>query len=175
MGRVRNLKATLSGKNGPDGLGRLTPAEVGYLRTVEAMNRNLVALARVAKPHISVVNGFVAMHREGPRHGTPIRLGTVVAGVDAVAVDAVAAAVMGFDPLQVGYLRYAQAAGLGVADLEAIAIVGDPLASVARRCVPHSNHAIQRHWDRLPGLPRAPSGGSAIPAPHARASKAARR
>jgi uncharacterized protein (DUF362 family) len=175
MGRVRRLKAKLSGKDGPDGLARLTPAEVGFLRTVEAMNWNLVALARVAKPQISVVDGFVAMHREGPRHGTPIRLGTVVAGVDAVAVDAVAAAVMGFDPLQIGYLRYAQAVGLGVANPDAIAIVGDPLASVARRCVPHSNHAIQRHWDKLPGLPQAPRGGSAIPAPHARTSKAARR
>jgi hypothetical protein len=82
---------------------------------------------------------------------------------------------MGFDPLQIGYLRYAQAAGLGVANLDAIAIVGDPLASVARPCVPHSNHAVQRHWDRLPGLSRAPEGVSAIPAPHARTSKAARK
>jgi uncharacterized protein (DUF362 family) len=174
LGRVRNLKAALAGKNGPEGWARLTPAEVGYLRTVEAMNRNLVALSRVVGPHLSVVDGFVAMHREGPRHGTPIRLGTVVAGADAVAVDAVAAAVMGFDPLRIGYLRSAQAAGLGVADPRSIAIVGDSLASVARRCVPHSNHAIQRHWDRLPGLAREP----VVPAPHsrpARTSEAARR
>ncbi len=171
MGRARNLKAALSGKNHPDGWGRLSPAEVGYLRSVEAMNRNLVALSRVAKPHISVVDGFMAMHREGPRHGTPIQLRTVVAGVDAVAVDAVATAVMGFDPMQIGYLRYAQAAGLGVADLEAIAILGDPLGSVARVCVPHSNHAIQRHWDRLPGLPSSPRRESVVPAPHARPSR----
>ena len=45
----------------------------------------------------------------------------------------------------------------GVANLEAIEIVGDPLASVARKCVPHSNHAIQRHWHRLSALtPPAP-------------------
>jgi uncharacterized protein (DUF362 family) len=113
------------------------------------MNRNLVALSKRTRPHISVVDGFVAMHREGPRHGTPVRLGTVIAGTDAVAVDAVAAAIMGFDPLQVGYLRYAQAAGLGVADLAAIAVLGDPIAAVRRRLVPHSNHAVQRYWDRL--------------------------
>ncbi|WP_435008092.1 DUF362 domain-containing protein [Tundrisphaera lichenicola] len=175
MGRVRNLKFALSAKNGPEGWSRLSPAEVGYLRSVEAMNRNLVALSRVAKPHVSIVDGFVAMHREGPRHGTPIRLGTVVAGVDAVAVDAVSAAIMGFDPSRIGYLRYAHEAGLGVADLGSIAIVGDTLTSVSRRCVPHSNHAIQRHWDRLPGLAKAPQGGPAIPAPHSSISKAARR
>ncbi len=171
QGRVRNAQATLLGKGRPDAWRRLKPAEVGYLRSVEAMNRNLVALSRVVKPHVSLVDGFVAMHREGPRHGTPIRLGTVVAGTDAVAVDAVAAAVMGFDPGSIGYLRYAGAAGLGVADLDAIAIVGDPLATVARRCVPHSNHAIQRHWDRLADLAGGQGHESAIPAPHARPAR----
>lgn len=174
MGRVRNWKFTLSGKGGPDGWARLKPSEIGYLRTVQAMNRNLVALSRVVKPQISVVDGFVAMHREGPRHGTPIRLGTVVAGVDAVAVDAVAAVVMGFDPLGIGYLRFAHEAGLGVADPDLIAVVGDPITPDRRQCVPHSNHAIQRHWDRLPEMPLSVKG-SMIPAPHARPSKVPRR
>ena len=172
LGRVRRAQAALSGKDRPEAWRHLKPAEIGYLRTVEAMNRNLVALSRVVGPHISVVDGFNAMHREGPRHGTPIRIGTVVAGTDAVAVDAVAAAVMGFDPRQIGYLRYAEAAGLGVADLGAIAIAGDPIASVARRCVPHSNHAIQRHWERLADLPGATRRESAVPAPHARPARA---
>ena len=171
LGRVRRLQSTLKGRNRAHAWKRLKPAEIGYLRSVEAMNRNLVALSRVAKPQISVVDGFVAMHREGPRHGTPIKLGVVVAGTDAVAVDAVAAAVMGFDPLRIGYLKYAQDAGLGIADLGGIAIVGDPLSSVARRCVPHSNDAIQRHWARLPEI--APTSGreSIVPAPHARPTR----
>jgi uncharacterized protein (DUF362 family) len=135
------------------------------------MNRNLVALSRVAKPHISVVDGFVAMHREGPRHGTPIKLGVVVAGTDAVSVDAVAAAVMGFDPMRIGYLKYAHDLGLGLADLGGIAIVGDPIASVARRCVPHSNDAIQRHWARLPEIGPPARRDSSVPAPHARTAR----
>lgn len=172
MGRARRLQATLKGMDRIDAWRTLKPAEVGYLRSVEAMNRNLATLAGAVKPHVSVVDGFVAMHREGPRHGTPIRLGTVVAGTDAVAVDAVAAAVMGFDPLQIGYLKYAQDAGLGVADLGRIAIVGDPIARVARRCVPHSNDAIQRHWARLPEILAPAKPDSSVPAPHARPSRA---
>ncbi len=167
MGRVRGLQASIRGKNRPDAWRTLKPAEIGYLRSVEAMNRNLVALSQLAKPDISVVDGFMAMHREGPRHGTPIKLGTVVVGTDAVAVDAVSAAVMGFDPLQIGYLKYARDAGLGVADLDAISLVGDPLAQVRRACVPHSNHAIQRHWPRLDELSPSPKRESVIPAPHA--------
>ncbi len=87
------------------------------------------------------------MHREGPRHGTPIRLGLAAAGTDPVAVDAVAAAAMGFDPMRIGYLRLAHEAGLGVADLAQIEVVGDPVAKVRRRCAPHSNIVVHRHWD----------------------------
>ena len=150
MGRVRRARIALRAARATgDPFEALTPAELGYLRSVEAMNRNLVALAHATKPHLAVVDGFVGMHREGPRHGTPIKLGVIVAGTDAVAVDAVSAAVMGFDPTAIGYLAYAHAAGLGEIDLERIEIVGDPIARVRRRFVPHSNHAVQRHWHRL--------------------------
>jgi uncharacterized protein (DUF362 family) len=168
MGRVRNFQAAVLGKSSADSWRRLNPREVGYLKTVEALNRNLVALSTRVKPHLSGVDGFVAMHREGPRHGTPIRLGTVVAGTDAVAVDAVAAAVMGFDPRQVGYLQYAEQAGLGVSRLDQILVVGDPLPTVMRACVPHSNHVIQRHWNRLAEITASASPHSVIPAPHGR-------
>ncbi len=150
MGRVRNARnAWRWSRCQGDPFHALTRSELGYLRTVEAMNHNLAALSRKTRPHISVIDGFVAMHREGPRHGTPIPLGTVIAGTDPVAVDAVAAAVMGFDPRQIGYLVYAQAAGLGVAELDQIQVVGDPIARVRRRCVAHSNDPVQRHWHRL--------------------------
>jgi uncharacterized protein (DUF362 family) len=173
MGRVRNARNALKGlaRRG-DAFAALTHSELGFLRSVEAMNRNLVALARKTRPHVSVVDGFLAMHREGPRHGTPIRLGTIVAGTDPPAVDAVAAAVMGFDPAGIGYLVYAQEAGLGVADLDRIRVVGDPIERVRRRCVPHSNHAVQRHWRRLAELaPRGPHFATA----HVRTGGAVRR
>lgn len=150
MGRVKNARSVVRALAGRDTFEALSAADLAYLRSVEAMNRNLIALAKRVKPHVSVVDAFTAMHREGPKHGTPVRLGTVIAGTDAVAVDAVAAAVMGFDPLQIGYLRYAQEAGLGVADLSAINVLGDPIDQVKRTLVPHSNHAVQRYWDRLP-------------------------
>ena len=152
MGRIKNARnAWKEFLTKGDAFTALTPSELGYLRSVEAMNRNLVALARVTKPHISIVDGFLAMHREGPRHGTSIPLGTIIAGTDAVAVDAVAAAVMGFDPRSIGYLAYADAAGLGTIDLDRITVVGDAINDVRHPCVPHSNYHVQRHWPRLSG------------------------
>lgn len=149
MGRARNLRNLLGGKSGPGGWDRLSPADLGFLRSVAAMHRNLVTLNRAVRPHLAVIDGHLGMHREGPRHGTPIRLDVAIAGTDPVAVDAVAAAVMGFDPLSIGFLALADAAGLGVADLGRIRIVGDPIAKVRRRCVPHSNDAVHRHWRRM--------------------------
>jgi uncharacterized protein (DUF362 family) len=152
LGRIRNARNDWRrGRRGSDPFHALSPAELGFLKTVEAMNRNLVALAEQTLPHLSIVDGFVGMHREGPRHGTPIRLGTVIAGTDAVAVDAVASAVMGFNPRAIGYLSYAHAAGLGEIELDAIEIVGDSISSVRKRFVPHSNYEVQRHWNRLGG------------------------
>ena len=159
MGRVKNARNAVRAiaLRGRDPFATLKPAELGYLQSVEAMNRNLVALSRRAGPHLSIVDGWVGMHREGPRHGTPIPLGVVIAGTDAVAVDAVAAAVMGFDPLRIGYLQYAHDAGLGIVDLERVRVLGDPIVQVRRVFVPHSNHAIQRHWHRLAALAPAAS------------------
>ena len=164
-GRLRNARnAWRESRQTGDPFLALSASEVGYLRTVEAMNHNVVSLARKTKPHLSVVDGFVGMHREGPRHGTPIKLRTVIAGTDAVAVDAVAAAVMGFDPRAIGYLHYAQEAGLGVIDLGAITVLGDPIEDVRQPFVPHSNHTVQRHWSRLSeSLLRGPHFAVAAP------------
>jgi uncharacterized protein (DUF362 family) len=169
QGRVRNVLNALAAKNGSDGWKRLSKADLSYLRSVMAMHHNLVRLTARVKPHVSVLDGFWAMHREGPKHGTPIKLGLAVAGTDAVAVDAVGVAAMGFDPMQIGYLKLAHEAGLGIADLSRIEIVGDPLAKVTRRCVPHSNFAIQRHWERV-----EPLAASSIPSPHFASAQANR-
>lgn len=171
LGLARGVRQWLWDRGEADSSRSLAPKELAFLRTVQAMNHNLVELARRVKPHIAVVDGFVAMHREGPRHGSPIKLGTVIAGTDAVAVDAVAAAIMGFDPRQIGYLVYAERAGLGTIDLDRINIVGDPIASVRRACVPHSNYSVQRHWNRLDAA--RPRSGPHTPARQREASEAA--
>jgi uncharacterized protein (DUF362 family) len=166
QGRVRNLLNEITSKSRDDDGSRLSNADLAFLRSVTALNRNLVTLTRLVGPHVSVLDGFIAMHREGPRHGTPIHLGLALAGTDPVAVDAVAAAAMGFDPMQIGHLRLAHEAGLGTADLAHIEVMGDSLASVSRRCTPHSNFAVHRHWDRF-----AIPARSAIRGPHSTLAK----
>jgi uncharacterized protein (DUF362 family) len=123
---------------------RLTPREGARLQAVEQASRYLVALASFLAPSISLIDGFSVMAGQGPRHGHRVALNTVVAGTDPVAVDAVAAALMGFEPMEVLYLRQAHALGLGTGDLSAITIVGDPLPRRRRHIRRHSSDSLLR-------------------------------
>ncbi len=169
LGHLRRARFAWRGIDRPTGWSKLAPNDLAFLRSIYVMQHNLVALARRTAPQISVVDAFDAMHREGPRHGTPIRIGTVIAGTDPVAVDAIATAVMGLDPKAVGYLQLAERAGLGTADLDRITILGDRLDEVRVGCVPHSNDPLHRIWNRLPALdPRHADSPSPLYRPHVR-------
>jgi uncharacterized protein (DUF362 family) len=122
----------------------LTSRESERMRAIEDATVRLAALAAFLPSGVSVIDGFQSMQGEGPRHGGRVSLGVVIAGTDAVAVDAVSAAVMGFEPMEVPCLRLAHAMGLGVAELSSITIVGDPIHQVRRPVRRHSADAFLR-------------------------------
>ncbi len=74
---------------------------------------------------LAVMDGTTAGNGQGPRTMLPEVKNVILASSDQVAVDAVAAKMMGFDPLQIGYIRMAQEQGLGVGDPREVEIVGD--------------------------------------------------
>ncbi len=55
----------------------------------------------------ALVDGIVGMEGNGPIQGTPKKVGVLVAGRDAVAVDATCCRLMRIDPFRIGYLRLA--------------------------------------------------------------------
>jgi hypothetical protein len=59
------------------------------------------------KRYYSVVDGVIGMEGMGPMQGDPISSGIVLVGTDPVAVDAVAARVMGFDWHKIPMIREA--------------------------------------------------------------------
>ena len=61
----------------------------------------------VPKRYYSVVDGVIGMEGMGPMQGDPINSGVVLVGTDPVAVDAVAARVMGFDWRKIPMIREA--------------------------------------------------------------------
>jgi uncharacterized protein (DUF362 family) len=103
--------------------------------------RIVVDLAAARPIHLSVVEGISAMAGgEGPwsRGGKMARPRVLVAGLNPVSTDAVAMAVMGFDPMAErgqppfrrsdNMLKLAEEAGLGTRDLSRIEVVGTSLS-----------------------------------------------
>jgi uncharacterized protein (DUF362 family) len=92
------------------------------------IHRTLVDLLAIQKEiHaglFAVMDGTTAGNGPGPRTLLPVVKDYVLASQDQVAIDAVAAKMMGFDPLSIEYLNVAHEDGLGVADPRDIEIVG---------------------------------------------------
>jgi hypothetical protein len=73
----------------------------------------------------AVMDGTTAGNGPGPRTMYPEIKNVILASGDQVAIDAVAAKLMGFDPMSIYYIRLAHEAGLGIGDPRAIELVGD--------------------------------------------------
>ncbi len=73
----------------------------------------------------AVMDGTTAGDGPGPRTMRPVIKDVMLASQDQVAIDAVAAAMMGFDPMSLKYISMADEQGLGHGRREDIEIVGD--------------------------------------------------
>lgn len=74
----------------------------------------------------AIMDGTTAGDGPGPRTMRPVIKNVMLASEDQVAIDAVAASMMGFDPMSLEYIRLAHEQGLGKGKREDIEVVGDP-------------------------------------------------
>jgi len=87
---------------------------------------DLLAIQKEIHKGIFVVtDATTAGNGPGPRTMIPVAKSTLLASNDCVAVDAVAAKIMGFDPMDHLFIRAAHERGLGTGRIEEIEIVGD--------------------------------------------------
>lgn len=87
---------------------------------------DLLAIQREIHPGLfCVMDGTSAGNGPGPRTLIPVRKDLMLASADQTAIDAVAASMMGFEPMKIDCLRLAHERGLGTARLEEINVVGD--------------------------------------------------
>ncbi|MCP4541134.1 MAG: DUF362 domain-containing protein [Chloroflexi bacterium] len=90
---------------------------------------DLLAIQKEIHPGIfATMDGTTAGNGPGPRTMKPEIKNVILASADQVAIDAVAARLMGFDPLDITYIRLAHERGLGVGDLREIELVGDDVS-----------------------------------------------
>lgn len=89
----------------------------------------LMIQKKIHRGVFAVMDGTFAGDGPGPRCMIPHVKNVILASADQVAIDAVAARLMGFDPLAIKYIRLAHDAGLGCGDPREIEIVGEPDAA----------------------------------------------
>jgi uncharacterized protein (DUF362 family) len=85
----------------------------------------LMIQKKIHRGVFAVMDGTFAGDGPGPRCMMPHAKNVILASADQVAIDAVAARLMGFDPLSIKFIRLAHDAGLGCGDPREIDIVGD--------------------------------------------------
>jgi uncharacterized protein (DUF362 family) len=78
----------------------------------------------------AVMDGTIAGDGPGPRAMRPHVKNYILASGDSVAMDAVAAKMMGFDPLSLKFIRLAHDKGLGCGDPREIEIAGEDISGV---------------------------------------------
>ncbi len=92
---------------------------------------DLLAIQKEIHPGIfAVMDGAFAGDGPGPRAMIPHVKNVVLAGADQVAVDAIAAKMMGFEPMKLDFIRLADEDGLGVGNPSEIEVVGDDISGV---------------------------------------------
>ncbi len=105
---------------------------------------DLLTIQKEIHPGIlAVMDGTVAGDGAGPRTMVPRIENFILASSDQVAIDAVSAKMMGFDPWGIDYIRIAHEKGLGVGDLSQIEILGDDIGDVNYRFSMSKSPVIQ--------------------------------
>jgi len=94
----------------------------------KAIHEVLVDLLQIQKeihPGIfAVMDGTVAGDGAGPRTMMPVVKNVLLASSDQVAIDAVAAKMMGYDPMSIPFIKIAHDRGLGCGDVDQLDIKG---------------------------------------------------
>ncbi len=102
------------------------------------VNEVIVAVNKRIRPHLHVVDGIVALGRH------PVRLGLIIAGADAVAVDSVAARVMGYNPASVKQIRLAEREGVGTR--RGLVTLGEDIGAVVQAFPKRSQLGFKLTW-----------------------------
>jgi len=90
----------------------------------------LVIQKEIHRSIFTVMDGTLCGNGAGPRTMIPVQKDLMLASADPVAIDAVSAKLMGFDPMKIDYIRLAHQDGLGVGRPEQIEVRGEDISSL---------------------------------------------
>jgi len=109
---------------------------------------DLLTIQKEIHPGIfTVMDGTVCGDGKGPRTMEPKIKNYILAGSDSVAIDAVSAKMMGYDPMRIKFIKLAHDKGLGCGDIKQIDIAGEDISKVNFRFTTGKSPVI--FWDQM--------------------------
>lgn len=109
------------------------PAYHATLQQVDSFSRMILDLNARLQPRLQIVDAVMAMEGDGPLSGTPRKIGAIVAGTDANAVDVILARLMSIEPKRVGAIAAAIERGMLREDLSDISVTGEAIEEMIVR------------------------------------------
>jgi uncharacterized protein (DUF362 family) len=107
----------------------------------------LADINSVARPCFAMMDATIALEGNSPKSGMPKVVNRLLASGDCVALDALAAKIMGFNPAGIPHLSECAAAGLGVADVARVTVTGDDDLALNLRFIPARHNVVS--WFEL--------------------------
>ena len=104
--------------------GRAKPGFHARLQEPTLFAQMLLDLAACVAPRLTIMDAVVGMEGNGPNSGTPRRVGLLLASPNPLAVDVVAAEIIGLSPNRNPVLREARKRGLQPVELDQVELVG---------------------------------------------------
>ena len=95
--------------------------------TAEDFAGLVLGVYQYLRPVLTIIDGIVAMHGQGPINGKSKPLGWLIGGLDPIACETVCCRLIGIEPARLPIIRTARRTGFGCSDLGHIEIVGDAL------------------------------------------------
>lgn len=107
----------------------------------------MTSIAEFVYPEFVLIDGETGMEGDGPVSGSAIRAGWVLASLDALAADSLAAYLMGFDIKDIGYLNMLKDKNFGLLYPEdEIEILGESPEDLITPFKPHRTVEEQKKW-----------------------------
>jgi uncharacterized protein (DUF362 family)/ferredoxin len=114
---MKNLKGCMPGAH------KLTPHRLGVSKAVVDLNT-------VIKPTFTVMDAIACMEGNGPTNGQLKRMDLLLGSADVLALEIVAAKVMGLDPYTVRHIQLARGKGIGEYEFDNIRVLGASIDEV---------------------------------------------
>ena len=91
------------------------------------IEKSIVEINATIPTHYTVVDGVLGMEGDGPIMGSPIKVGALVMGNNALSVDATSARIMGLEPNKINYFQAAHENRLGSLKMEDIILAASEI------------------------------------------------